>query len=185
VLTAYGRSLIGGADAAAVRGGLGLGALATAATVNLTTQASGTLQAAQFGALSGDVSNTAGSYATTITAGAVTLAKMANLNANSIIGNNTGAGAAPIALTPAQVKTLLAIAAADVSGLGALATAATVNLTTQASGTLQAAQEPAHSGDVTNTAGSLTLTIAAAAVTNAKLATEVFARQIAMNMLRM
>ncbi len=46
----------------------------------------------------------------------------------------------------------------------------TVSLTTQATGTLQAAQEPAHTGDVTNSAGSLALTIANDAVTNAKLA---------------
>lgn len=42
--------------------------------------------------------------------------------------------------------------------------------TTQLTGTLQAAQEPAHTGDVTNAAGSLTLTIANDAVTNAKMA---------------
>ena len=65
----------------------------------------------------------------------------------------------------------LALSTADVSGLGALATASSVNLTTQATGTLQAAQEPAHTGDVTNTAGSLALTIAANAVDNSKLAT--------------
>ena len=39
---------------------------------------------------------------------------------------------------------------------------------TQLTGTLQAAQEPAHTGDVTNSAGSLALTIAARAVTWAK-----------------
>ena len=65
----------------------------------------------------------------------------------------------------------LALTTADVAGLGALATASTVNLSTQASGTLLAAQAPAHSGDVTSTAGSLALTIGANAVSNAKLAT--------------
>lgn len=39
-------------------------------------------------------------------------------------------------------------------------------------GTLQVAQEPAHTGDVTNSAGSLALSIAANAVTLAKLATQ-------------
>lgn len=43
--------------------------------------------------------------------------------------------------------------------------------TTALTGTLQAAQEPAHTGDATNSAGSLAMTIAANAVTNAKLAT--------------
>ena len=148
----------------------GLGALATAGSVNLSTQATGTLQAAQEPAHTGDVTNTAGSLVLTIANSAVTLAKQANLAANSIIGNNTGAAATPIALTPAQTKTLLAITNADVSGLGALATAGSVNLSTQATGTLAAAQEPAHTGDVTNTAGSLALTIANSAVSNAKMA---------------
>lgn len=43
--------------------------------------------------------------------------------------------------------------------------------TTGLTGTLQAAQEPAHTGDVANTAGSLALTIQPNAVTNAKQAT--------------
>lgn len=42
--------------------------------------------------------------------------------------------------------------------------------TSALTGTLQSTQEPAHTGDVTNTAGSLALTIANAAVTNSKLA---------------
>lgn len=45
-----------------------------------------------------------------------------------------------------------------------------IDLTTQVTGTLQAAQEPAHTGDVTNTAGSLALAIGAGKVTNAMLA---------------
>lgn len=49
----------------------------------------------------------------------VTLAKLANIAAATLLGNNTGGAAAPIALTTAQVKTLLAIAQSDVSGLTA------------------------------------------------------------------
>lgn len=129
----------------------GLGSLATASSVNLSSQATGTLQAAQFPALTGDVTTSAGAVATTIASGAVSLGKMANLAANSIIGNNTGVSATPIALTAAQVKTLLA-----------------VSLSTDVGGTLQAAQAPAHTGDVTSSAGSLALTIANNAVTLAK-----------------
>lgn len=105
-------------------------------SINLSTQATGTLQAAQEPAHTGDVTNTSGSLALTIANSAVSLAKMANLAANSIIGNNTGLPSAPIALTATQIKTLLAIANTDVSGLGSLATASSVNLATQATGNL-------------------------------------------------
>ena len=68
--------------------------------------------------LSGDV---AGSGTTAITgtigAGTVTLSKMANLAANSFIGNNTGSPATPAALTASQAKTLLAIGESDVTNL--------------------------------------------------------------------
>jgi hypothetical protein len=157
-------------NVATARTNLGLGALATASSVNLSSQATGTLQAAQAPAHTGDVTSSAGSLALTIANSAVTLAKMANLAANSIIGNNTGSAAVPIALTVSQVKALLAIASSDVSGLGSLATASSVSLSTQATGTLQAAQFPALTGDVTTAGGALATTIAANAVSNAKLA---------------
>lgn len=90
--------------------------------INASNIATGTLNAGRLPAFTGDVTTSAGSSATTIASASVTLAKMANLAANSIIGNNTGVGATPIALTATQVKTLLAIASTDVSGLGSLAT---------------------------------------------------------------
>ena len=83
-------------------------------------KAQGFLTANQSVALTGDVTGSgSSSISTTIAGGAVTLAKMASLAANSIIGNNTGSAATPIALTAAQVKSLLAIAATDVSGFDA------------------------------------------------------------------
>jgi hypothetical protein len=87
------------------------------------TNLSGTNTGDQTITLAGDLSGSGtGSITATITAGAVTLSKMANLAANSILGNNTGSPATPVALTPAQVKSLLAIANTDVSGLGTAST---------------------------------------------------------------
>jgi hypothetical protein len=71
--------------------------------------------------VSGSPITTSGTITLDINAGAVTLGKMANLAANSIIGNNTGSPATPIALTATQVKTLLAISYTDVSGLATVA----------------------------------------------------------------
>jgi len=57
----------------------------------------------------GDIVVSGGGTVLTIGAGAVALTDMAALAANSIIGNNTGAGAVPIALTAAQVIALLGL----------------------------------------------------------------------------
>jgi len=115
--TTYGRSLLTGADAAATRTLLGLAAIA--ASGSASDLSSGAVPAARMPAHTGDVTSSAGSVALTVGAGAVTLAKMANLAANSIIGNNTGSAATPIALTAAQVRTLLALAAVATSGSAA------------------------------------------------------------------
>jgi hypothetical protein len=61
---------------------------------------------------SGEVTS-AGDGAQTIAAKAVTLAKMADLAANSIIGNNTGSPATPLALSVAQVIALLGVTPTD------------------------------------------------------------------------
>ncbi len=74
-----------------------------------TTALSGTLQAAQFPALTGAVTTTAGSLATTLASGAVatvniaasavTYAKVQNVAASSLLGNPTGSAAAPEEIT--------------------------------------------------------------------------------------
>lgn len=116
----------------------------------------------------GDITVSGSGAVWTIDAGAVTVSKMADLAAGTILGNNTGSPAAPIALSAAQVKTLLAIAAGDVSGL---ATVATSGSAADLSGTLAAARLPAFgSGDVSFASGGGAGTIANGAVTLAKQA---------------
>ena len=69
------------------------------------TGASGALSDGTFG----DIVVSAGGTVLTVGAGAVTLAKMANFAAYSIMGNNTASGAISIALSIAQTKTLLSL----------------------------------------------------------------------------
>lgn len=96
------------------------GQVITAAAVNLSgSHVAGTLAAARFGALTGDVTSAGGSYATTIANNAitaakiaddqVTLAKIADQADATILGNNTGGASSPVALTAAQTKTLLSL----------------------------------------------------------------------------
>jgi hypothetical protein len=124
---------------------------------------------------SGDVTSAADG-ATTIANDVVTNAKLANMAANSIKGNNTGSAADPIDMTVAQTKTLLAIAAGDVSGLGTLATqsgtfsgtSSGTNTGDNAVNTLYSGlvSNATHTGDVT---GATALTIANDAVSYAKM----------------
>ena len=67
----------------------------------------------------------------------ITLARMANLAANSIIGNNTGVAATPMALTAAQVRTLINVAdGATVNSADAFLLARTNHTGTQTSATI-------------------------------------------------
>lgn len=67
-------------------------------------------------AMSGDAT-IAASGAITIANSAVTLGKMANLAANSFIGNNTGSAATPIALTATQATAMLNQFTSSLKGL--------------------------------------------------------------------
>lgn len=79
---------------------------------------SGSAACSQLPALTGNVTMTAGQCATVIPSATVTLAMQANLAANSIEGNNTGSPAAPIALTVAQVKTMVGITTGSFTATG-------------------------------------------------------------------
>lgn len=92
----------------------------------------------------------------TIGANVVTNAKSAQMAAKTIKGNNIGATANANDLTVEQVNAMLQSTIAPVAS----------NLT----GTLNAAQMPALTGDVAMSAGTTTTTIGTNAVTNAKLA---------------
>lgn len=63
----------------------------------------------------GQITVTGGGGTWTINANSVTLAQMAVLPANTLIGNDSGAPATPQALTAAEVKALLAIDVGDIA----------------------------------------------------------------------
>lgn len=70
-------------------------------------------------ALTGDVTASAGNNATTVANNAVTYAKMQDVSATSrLLGRITAGAGDPEELTAANVKTILALAQADITGLG-------------------------------------------------------------------
>lgn len=134
-------------------------------TLALTTSTlTGTLPAAQMPALSGDITTSSGAVATSLASGVVSLAKMAPLTNGTLIGNNTGVPATPLALSASSVKTLLAISTSDVSGLGTLATQSGTFSGTHSgtsSGTNTGDQTVTLSGDASGSGtGAITVTVA-------------------------
>lgn len=71
------------------------------------SQATGTLAAGRFPALTGDVTTSAGSLATTIGSNKVANSQLAQMAANTIKGNNTGSTANAVDMTVAQLNTLI------------------------------------------------------------------------------
>ena len=100
----------------------------TTATISLSSQVSGSLQAAQFPALTGDVTTTAGSLATTIGTNKVTMGDIAQIAGLSVIGNSgaTTANVAAITGTANQVLVVNSGATGLVFGALNLASGAAV-----------------------------------------------------------
>lgn len=83
-------------------------------TVGPTLTFSGT--SLQTAALTGDVTTAANSFATTLSNSAITLAKFADIAANTVLGNNTIAAAAPLALSRAQFTAMVDVFTSLLSG---------------------------------------------------------------------
>ena len=110
-----------------------LAASGTNAGLMTATQFTQLAGIASFTALSSDVISTSTGGVTIIQANVVTNAKLAQAATFTLKGNNTGATANVVDLTATQAKTLLAITAADVTGVTAIANGGTA-ISTYATG---------------------------------------------------
>lgn len=82
-----------------VKGDVGLGNVPNVDATNASNISSGTLPAGRLPALTGDVTTSAGSVATTIAANAVTNSKLATMAAWTLKANNTSGAATPTDIT--------------------------------------------------------------------------------------
>jgi hypothetical protein len=90
-----------------------------------------------------------------------------NVTAGTLTSNALVVGTGPTAI--GSLASLGSSTTVLHGNAGGRPTFAAVNLATDVSGTLPSAAEPAHTGDVTNAAGSLALNIAPGAVSYAKM----------------
>lgn len=121
----------------------------------------GTLAAAQMPALTGDVTTTVGTVATTIAANAVTYAKFQQVAASSLVGNPTGS------LATAQGITLGATLAFSGTALQTAALTGDVTASANSFATTVAKINGASLGTTTATSGNILIGSGAAWVTNA------------------
>lgn len=123
--------------------------------VNLANGVTGTIQATNFPALTGDVTNSAGSLATTISANVVTYAKLQQVLANAVVANCTSGTANATSVQPIGNFQVFRVAS-NLCGWGAI----DLSQSAAATGVLQATSFPALTGDVTTSSGALATTLA-------------------------
>lgn len=116
----------------------------------------------------GDITVSGSGAAWTIDAGAVTVSKMADLAASTILGNNTGGAAAPIALSAAQATALLDTFTSGAKGLVPASGGGTTNFL-RADGTFAAPPGGGGSGDVAGPASATDNALARFDTTTGKL----------------
>lgn len=182
--TTAGRAIIGAADAASQRTILELVSIAT--TGSASDLGTGTIPDARFPALTGDVTSTAGTVSTTIAANAVTTTKIANDNVtyakiqnvsatNKVLGRSS-LGPGDIQEIDCTAAGRAIIGAADAASqrtvLELVEIATTGSADHLGTGTVPAARFPALTGDITSTAGTVSTTIGANAVTTSKIAND-------------